>query len=137
MQHMKPKFPPKIFLLFQSIFKHLHWFKNNWYQFFDKDISISLYALLFMRNGIAMKSNIVEKFNQLPPDLQEKAIKYIDSLLTQKELRRKKKKKFDWAGGLKEFRDDYTSVELQEKALDWIVEMVLVDQIRIGKNPPR
>ena len=37
-----------------------------------------------------MKDNIVEKFNQLPLDLQQKVIKYIDSLLAQKELRRKK-----------------------------------------------
>ena len=63
-----------------------------------------------------MKSNFVEKFNQLPADLQGKAIKYIDSLLTQKELQRKKKPKLDWAGGLRELRDQYTAIELQKKA---------------------
>lgn len=66
-----------------------------------------------------MKTNIVEKFNQLPPDLQEKVIKYIDSLLPQKELRRNKKPKLDWVGGLKEYRDQYTALELQKEALDW------------------
>ena len=66
-----------------------------------------------------MKTNIVEKFNQLPPDLQEKVIKYIDSLLTQKELRQKKKLKLDWVGGLKEYRDQYTALELQKEAIDW------------------
>ena len=66
-----------------------------------------------------MKANIVEKFNQLPPDLQEKAIKYIDYLLTQKELRQKKQLKLDWVGGLKEYRDKYTALELQKEALDW------------------
>ena len=66
-----------------------------------------------------MKTNIVEKFNQLPPDLQEKAIKYIDSLLAQKELRQKKQLKLDWVGGLKEYRDKYTALELQKEALDW------------------
>ena len=25
----------------------------------------------------------------------------------------------DWAGGLSEFRDQYTSIELQKKALEW------------------
>lgn len=50
-----------------------------------------------------MKSNFVEKFNQ-------------DSFSTEKGFRRRKKPKFDWAGGLKELRDEYTSVELQEKA---------------------
>ena len=66
-----------------------------------------------------MKDNIVKKFNQLPPDLQEKVIKYIDSLLAQKELRRKKKLKLDWVGGLKEYRGQYTALELQKEAVDW------------------
>ena len=66
-----------------------------------------------------MKANIVEKFNQLPPDLQEKAIEFIDSLLAKKELRRKKKLKLDWVGGLKEYRDQYTALELQKEAVDW------------------
>lgn len=50
-----------------------------------------------------MKSNVVEKFNQ-------------DSFSTEKGFRRREKPKFDWAGGLKELRDEHTSVELQEKA---------------------
>ena len=66
-----------------------------------------------------IKTNIVEKFNQLPPDLQEKAIKFIDSLLAKKELRRKKKLKLDWVGGLNEYRDQYTALELQKEAVDW------------------
>ena len=68
-----------------------------------------------------MKDNIAEKFNQLPPDLQEKMIKYIDSLLPQKELRRKKK--LDWVGGLNEYRDQYTALELQKEAVDWWDEL--------------
>ena len=66
-----------------------------------------------------MKANVIKKFNQLPPDLQEKAIKYIDSLLTQKELRRNKKPKLNWVGGLKEYRDKYTALELQKEVIDW------------------
>ena len=59
-----------------------------------------------------MKSNVVEKFNQ-------------DSPLVAKESPGKKKPKLDWAGGLKELRNGYTSVELQEKVSDWIVESSL------------
>ena len=66
-----------------------------------------------------MKTNIIEKFNQLPPDLQEKVIKYIDSLLAKKVSKRKKKPKLDWVGGLKEYRDQYTALELQKEAVDW------------------
>ena len=41
-----------------------------------------------------MKANIVEKFNQLPPDLHEKAMLKIP--LAKKELRRKKELKLGW-----------------------------------------
>ena len=73
---------------------------NNWYLFFHKEISTSLYALLFKRNGITMKSNVVEKFNQ-------------DSPLVAKESPGKKKPRFNWLGGLGEYRDQYTALELQ------------------------
>ena len=69
-----------------------------------------------------MKANIIEKFNQLPPGLQGKVIKYIDSLLAQKVSKRKKKLKLDWVGGLKEYRDQYTALELQKEAVDWMAE---------------
>ena len=59
-----------------------------------------------------MKSNIVEKFNQLSPGLHEDV----------KVSKRKKKLKLDWAGGLKEFRDQYTALELQKEAIDWMDE---------------
>ena len=69
-----------------------------------------------------MEPNIVKKFNQLPPDLRKEVVDFIDFLLTQKVSKRKKKLKLDWAGGLKEYRDQYTALELQKKALDWWAE---------------
>lgn len=66
-----------------------------------------------------MEPNIVKKFNQLPPDLRKEVVDFIDFLLTQKVSKRKKKLKLDWAGGLKEYRDQYTALELQKKTLDW------------------
>lgn len=38
---------------------------------------------------------------------------------TGKVSNRKKKPKLDWVGGLEEFRDQYTALELQKKALEW------------------
>jgi hypothetical protein len=67
-----------------------------------------------------MEPNIVKKFNQLPPDLRKEVIDFIDFLLTQKVSKRKKKLKLDWAGGLKEYRDQYTALELQKAAADWM-----------------
>ena len=56
-----------------------------------------------MRNGITMKSNIVEKFDQ-------------DYPLAEKEFQRKKCPKLSWAGGLRELRNEYTAIELQKEA---------------------
>ena len=82
-----------------------------------------------------MKANIIEKFNQLPPDLQKKVIKYIDSLLAQKVSKRKKKLKLDWVGGLKEYRDQYTALELQKEAVDWWERSALDHIDRKRKEP--
>jgi hypothetical protein len=32
---------------------------------------------------------------------------------------KRRRLRLDWAGGLKEFRDQYTSLELQKDSLDW------------------
>jgi hypothetical protein len=64
--------------------------------------------------------SFAELVSQLPPDLQQEVYDFAEFLVntrvkkpTQKYLR------LDWAGGLKEFRDQYTSLELQKKALEW------------------
>jgi hypothetical protein len=40
-------------------------------------------------------------------------------LAEKRALPKKRKLRLDWAGSLKEFRDQYTSLELQKKSLDW------------------
>ncbi|MGC9443767.1 MAG: DUF2281 domain-containing protein [Candidatus Methanospirareceae archaeon] len=62
---------------------------------------------------------VEEKIKQLPPELHKEVEDYIDFLLARAKKKRGKKLKFDWAGGLKEYRDIYTSVELQRKILEW------------------
>ena len=66
-----------------------------------------------------MESIIVEKIRQLPPELQEEVIGFIDSLLIQKSSKREKKPNLEWIGGLKAYRDQFTALELEKKALDW------------------
>ena len=51
-----------------------------------------------------MKSTCVDKHKQPP---------------SKKDSKRKRKPKLDWIGGLKEFRDQYTALELEKKALEW------------------
>jgi hypothetical protein len=62
---------------------------------------------------------IEEKIKQLPPELHRDVEDYIDFLLQKTQKMRGRKLKLDWIGGLKEYRDKYTSLELQKKALEW------------------
>lgn len=63
---------------------------------------------------------IEQKFIKLPRDLQQEVIDFIDFLFTKKVLKKSRKPKLDWIGGLKEYRDQFTSLELQKKAWEWI-----------------
>jgi len=48
---------------------------------------------------------------------REKVIRYIKSISPSRE--RKNKITFSWAGGLSEFRDEFTSLKLESKASEW------------------
>jgi len=60
-----------------------------------------------------------EKIKNLPQDLHKEVEDYVDLLLVRAKKKTGKKLKLNWAGGLKEYRDGYTSVELQHKILEW------------------
>ena len=58
---------------------------------------------------------------QLPPELQ-KEVEDFALFLLEKKANKRKKESFlnqDWAGGLKEYRNVYTSLKLQKKSLEW------------------
>jgi len=63
--------------------------------------------------------NIEEMIKELPPELQEEVIDFTEFLLEKKVHPRQKNLRMTWAGGLREFRDQFTSLELQKKALEW------------------
>jgi len=60
-----------------------------------------------------------ELLEQLPPDLQEEAKDFVEFLLQKRGTKEKGELKLQWRGALRELRDQYTSVELQHKALEW------------------
>ena len=64
-------------------------------------------------------SKLKELIEQLPPDLQEEVVDFVEFLLEKKCQKSKRRLRLDWAGGLKEYSDHYTSLELQKKSLDW------------------
>ena len=66
-----------------------------------------------------MESTIIEKIRELPPELQEEVINFIDFLRAKKSSKRKKKPNLEWIGGLKAYRDQFTALELEKKASDW------------------
>ncbi len=68
-----------------------------------------------------MKSHIIRTMlEELPEELEEDVLNYIESLLERNGKKTEKKKfSFNWEGGLSDLRKKYTSVELQHRALKW------------------
>jgi hypothetical protein len=56
---------------------------------------------------------------ELSPDLQEEVRDFAEFLLETKKPQKKGKLRLDWAGGLREFRGEFTSLGLQKKAMEW------------------
>jgi len=79
----------------------------------------------------SMKSfdqKVLRKLKILPQYQKEEVLDFLDFLVKKTEpvvkpvkklSRQKKKFKFDWEGGLADVQKDYTSVELQHKAMEW------------------
>jgi hypothetical protein len=65
--------------------------------------------------------DIEKKLEKLPDHVIPEINDYIDFLLTRYGVKNidKTKFNFDWEGKLSKFKDKYTSIELQHKALDW------------------
>jgi len=63
--------------------------------------------------------NIEEIIKKLPPELQREVKDFIDFLIEKKARKQGVKLRQDWAGALKDYRDKYSSLELQKKALEW------------------
>jgi hypothetical protein len=57
--------------------------------------------------------------DDLPPDLREEAIHYIEELARRKKKPAARKFSLAWAGGLSHLKSSTTSVELQHKAREW------------------
>lgn len=60
-----------------------------------------------------------ELIDQLPPELQEEVKEFAEFLLERRAKKFGRKLRQDWAGALREYRGQYTSLELQKKALEW------------------
>ncbi|MFZ5910108.1 MAG: DUF2281 domain-containing protein [Chloroflexota bacterium] len=62
---------------------------------------------------------LTEIVEQLPPDLQQEVEDFVEFLLEKRARFKQKRLRLTWAGALREFREQYTSLDLQKKALEW------------------
>ena len=59
---------------------------------------------------------------ELPPDSQVVVRDFVESLLAKQKRKSNGKLRQNWAGALSDHREEYTSIELQKKSLDWRVD---------------
>jgi hypothetical protein len=64
-------------------------------------------------------SRLEELIRQLPPELQREVAAFVVFLLEKRAHKSAKPLRQDWAGALKDYRDQYTALDLQRKALEW------------------
>ena len=66
-------------------------------------------------------SKLNKKLKKVPPQLIPEIMDYIDFLINKYSIdsSSKGKFKFQWSGGLADVSKQYTSVQLQHKAVDW------------------
>ena len=60
-----------------------------------------------------------EKIQKLPIERLPEVEDFIETILQQEKMKKPTHLRMTWAGGLKDFREQYTSLELQSKALEW------------------
>jgi hypothetical protein len=67
------------------------------------------------------RKRLEDIIKELPEDLRKELEDFAHYLWERKFRQGHKRKKLllTWAGGLKEYRDRFTSLELQKKALEW------------------
>ena len=68
---------------------------------------------------MTVQEEIVERVRFLTEDKQREVLTFIESLVSKQEDIPKTCLRQDWAGALSEYKDRFTSVELQKKALEW------------------
>ena len=64
-------------------------------------------------------TGLEELIKELPPELHQEAEDYISFLIEKRAKKPKGDLKLDWIGALEDMSDQYSSVEMQHKILDW------------------
>jgi len=62
---------------------------------------------------------IEDLIRQLPPDLQQEVIDLAKFLMERREPKLGRRLRQDWADALRDYREQYTALDLQRRALEW------------------
>jgi Protein of unknown function (DUF2281) len=68
---------------------------------------------------MSVDKSLLEKLEKLPAAKRQEVEKFVEALLNKQKPKTKTTLRQDWAGALRDYRDQYTSLELQKKALEW------------------
>lgn len=68
---------------------------------------------------MAGQETVQDLVKVLPPDLQKEVEDFVRFLIEKRLKRQGKRLRQDWAGALRDYRNQHTSLELQKKALEW------------------
>ena len=63
--------------------------------------------------------SIEEMIKELPEESRREVEEFVRALFEKKSIKNEVRLKQDWAGALREYREQYTSLDLQKKTLEW------------------
>ena len=63
--------------------------------------------------------SLEEIIKKLPPEYEQEVEDFVRFLIEKQSRKQGRKLRQDWAGALRDYRDQYTSMELKKKALEW------------------
>jgi hypothetical protein len=64
-------------------------------------------------------SALLDRIKEMPPDIQQEIEDFADFILKKRNPVTESILRQEWAGALSDFKDRFSSLELQEKALEW------------------
>lgn len=72
------------------------------------------------RRSINSRSKpLIELVKELPSEFQEEVRDFVEFLLEKRVRKPSRRLRQNWGGALREYRDQYTSLELEKKASEW------------------
>lgn len=75
----------------------------------------------FVRRFMTPSAQLAQIIESLAPDDRQRVEEYISFISREHSAKTGGEDlRFDWAGGLSEFKGKYTSIELQKKAMEWM-----------------